>query len=102
MAITKRRLSPPSSSAKITPGRRKIGGRVGMRRFKLIDKLKAFELYGKAMGFYTERQELAGKNGEPLSITVEFVEATHEREAAIDTSPLTRNGNIRASSTMPG
>ncbi|MFZ1501862.1 MAG: terminase small subunit [Nitrospira sp.] len=44
------------------------------RRFRLTDKLKAFELYGKAMGYYTERQELTGKDGTPLSLTVEFVD----------------------------
>lgn len=44
------------------------------RRFKMADKLKAFELYGKAMGYYADRQELTAKDGAPLTLNVEFVD----------------------------
>lgn len=46
------------------------------RRFRMADKLKAFELYGKAMGFYTERREISGPDGASVNISVEFVDPT--------------------------
>lgn len=44
------------------------------KKFKLIDRLRALELYGKAMGYYAERRELTGADGAPLNLTVEFVD----------------------------
>ncbi len=47
------------------------------RRFKMADKLKALELYGKAMGYFVERQELTRKSGPPIVLTVNFVDPEH-------------------------
>ena len=48
------------------------------KKFKLTDRLRALELYGKACGFYADRQELTGPDGKPLEvlsgIKVEFVD----------------------------
>lgn len=47
------------------------------KKFKLADKLKALELYGKAQCYYAEKMELTGKDGSPIqvnqNIKVEFV-----------------------------
>ncbi len=55
-------------------------GRVAVgytKKFKLADKLRALELYGKAQCFYADKIELTGKDGEPIElnnrIVVEFV-----------------------------
>ncbi len=49
------------------------------KKFKLADKIRAHELYGKAQCFYAEKMELTGKDGEPIElnnrIVVEFVKA---------------------------
>ena len=49
------------------------------RKFRLADKLKALELYGKAQCYYAEKMELTGADGKPIeanhTITVEFVSA---------------------------
>ncbi len=62
---------PPNSASRKTFTR--------IRRVRLIDKLRALELYGKAMGYYAEKRELTGPDGMPLSIenhlTVTFVNA---------------------------
>lgn len=44
------------------------------RRFRMADKLKALELYGKAMAYYADRREITGAAGAPLTIVVEFVD----------------------------
>lgn len=62
------------------------------RRFKMADKLKAFELYGKAMGYYAERQELTGKASSPLVLTVNFVDPEY--------APLVSDGLSNASSVV--
>jgi len=64
------------------------------RRFKLADKLKAFELYGKAMGYFAERGETAGNDHLPRTITVEFVDATRSEEKDAPTGCLPVNGNV--------
>jgi phage terminase small subunit len=47
------------------------------KKFKLTDRLRALELYGKACGYYADRQELTGPDGHPVEavsgIKVEFV-----------------------------
>ncbi len=47
------------------------------KKFKLADKLRALELYGKAQCYYADKMELTGKDGEPIElnnrIVVEFV-----------------------------
>ena len=49
------------------------------RKFKLADRLRALELYGKAQCYYAEKMELTGKDGNPLALdnrmVVEFVSA---------------------------
>jgi phage terminase small subunit len=49
------------------------------RKFRLADKLKALELYGKAQCYYAEKMELTGADGQPIetnsTIRVEFVSA---------------------------
>ena len=53
------------------------------KKFKLTDRLRALELYGKGCGYYADRQELTGRDGQPLEnvtgIKVEFVEAAPKR-----------------------
>lgn len=58
------------------------GGRVAIgytKKFKLADRIRALELYGKAQCFYADKMVLTGPDGQPLeitnNITVEFVEA---------------------------
>lgn len=58
------------------------GGRICVgytKKFKLADRLRALELYGKAQCFYADKMVLTGPDGQPLeitnNITVEFVEA---------------------------
>ena len=47
--------------------------------FKLADRLRALELYGKAQCYYAEKMELTGFDGNPIAtnnmIIVEFVSA---------------------------
>jgi phage terminase small subunit len=47
------------------------------RKFRLADRLRALELYGKAQCYYAEKLELTGTDGVPIettsTITVEFV-----------------------------
>ncbi len=47
------------------------------KKFKLSDKLRALELYGKAQCYYAEKMELTGADGKPIElntrIIVEFV-----------------------------
>lgn len=54
------------------------------RKFRLADRLKALELYGKAQCYYAEKMELTGKDGNPLAvdnrIVVEFVSAEKRPE----------------------
>lgn len=49
------------------------------RKFKLADRLRALELYGRAQCYYAEKMELTGAEGSPLAmdnrIVVEFVSA---------------------------
>jgi hypothetical protein len=47
--------------------------RGGMVRIRIVDKLKALELYGKAIGYFAEQQKF--NNCSPHSITVKFVSA---------------------------
>ncbi|MGC3975886.1 MAG: terminase small subunit [Nitrospira sp.] len=51
------------------------------KKFKLIDRLRALELYGKAQCYYADKMVLTDPNGNPTEInnhiTVEFVEASH-------------------------
>lgn len=49
------------------------------RRVKMADKLKALELYGKAMAYSAERE--AGDVAPPLAVTVNFVEPRPSAEA---------------------
>lgn len=48
------------------------------KRFKLADRLRALELYGKAQCYYADKMVLTGPDGQPFeitnNITVEFVE----------------------------
>ncbi|WHZ16863.1 MAG: hypothetical protein OJF52_003713 [Nitrospira sp.] len=44
------------------------------KKFRLADRIRAFELYGKAMGYYADKMEVAGKDGAPISRNVEFVD----------------------------
>lgn len=48
------------------------------KKFKLADRLRALELYGKAQCYYAEKMVLTGADGQPIeashNITVEFVE----------------------------
>ncbi len=50
------------------------------KKFKLADRLRALELYGKAQCYYAEKMVLTGAGGQPIevsnNITVEFVEPT--------------------------
>lgn len=62
------------------------------RRFKMADKLKAFELYGKAMGYYADREELEGKSGAPVVLTVNFVDPEH--------APMVSDGSSKALSVV--
>lgn len=43
---------------------RKVSGYT--KKFKLVDRLRALELYGKGMAYYAERQEHTGKDGGPI------------------------------------
>lgn len=52
-------------------GRVKVGY---TKKFKLTDRPRVLELIGKAQSFYVEKREITGANGEPISLTVEFVE----------------------------
>ncbi len=55
----------------------------GSLRVRMVDHLKALELYGKAMAYYADRREITGAEGAPLSITVEFVDPPeHDPTAA--------------------
>ena len=47
-------------------------------RFKLLNKLRALELLGKACHYYADRQERTGPDGVliPQNITVRFVDAS--------------------------
>lgn len=36
------------------------------KKFRLVDRLRALELYGKGMAYYAERQEHTGKDGGPI------------------------------------
>jgi hypothetical protein len=47
--------------------------RGGRPKVRIVDKLKALELYGKAMGYFAEPL-IAGPSGVLPSITVEFVD----------------------------
>ena len=49
------------------------------RRVKMADKLKALELYGKAMAYSAERE--TGEVAPPLAVTVNFVEPRRSAEA---------------------
>ncbi len=53
-------------------------------RFKLLDKLRALELLGKACHYYADQQEQIGTDGgqAPQNITVQFVEAPLSPEEA--------------------
>lgn len=50
------------------------------KKFKLADRLRALELYGKAQCFYADKMVMTGPDGQPVEvnnhITVEFVEAS--------------------------
>ena len=49
----------------------------GSLRLKIHDKVRALELLGKHLGMFTEKRELSGPNGTPLTspeIVVKFVE----------------------------
>ncbi|MBI4001917.1 MAG: hypothetical protein HY348_09045 [Nitrospira defluvii] len=59
-----------------------LGGRIPIgytKKFKLLNRLRALELYGKAQCFYADKMVLTGPDGQPLeitnNITVEFIEA---------------------------
>lgn len=57
------------------------------KKFKLIDRLRALELYGKAQCYYAEKMVLTGSDGQPLelnnNITVEFVEPPARTSALV-------------------
>ncbi|CBK43883.1 conserved protein of unknown function [Nitrospira defluvii] len=38
------------------------------KKFRLVDRLRALELYGKGMAYYAERQEHTGKDGGPIKL----------------------------------
>lgn len=44
------------------------------KKFRLADRIRALELYGKAMGYYADKMEVSGKDGAPLSLNVVFVD----------------------------
>lgn len=44
------------------------------KKFRLVDRIRAFELYGKAMGYYADKMEVSGKDAAPLSLNVVFVD----------------------------
>ena len=52
-------------------------------KFKFMDRLSALALMGKACHWYADRQELTGRDGQPLQpltgIKVEFVGAAPKR-----------------------
>jgi hypothetical protein len=50
-----------------------VGGRTV--RVRMVDKLKALELYGKAMGYFSDRRQIAKG---PLIIMVEFVDPPYQ------------------------
>jgi hypothetical protein len=56
------------------------------------DKLKAFELYGKPMGYYAERREVTSGDGKLIEmnnhITVEFVEPEQTQRIKAGTSGI--------------
>lgn len=57
-------------------GRGEARVRVGYtKKYKLADKLRALELYGKAVGYLTEKMEVTGPDGQPIQhrMLVEFV-----------------------------
>mgnify|MGYP000868740705 CR=1 FL=1 len=58
------------------------------KKFKLADRIRALELYGKAQCYYAEKMELTDKDGNPIhannDITVEFVSASHPRQEISD------------------
>ncbi len=49
-----------------------VGGRTV--RVRMVDQLKALELYGQAMGYFTERREIGDSTDAERSIIVEFVD----------------------------
>lgn len=62
------------------------------RRFKLADRLRALELYGKAQCYYAEKMELTGADGAPIetanTIRVEFVGAENRVPSSLKVAPL--------------
>jgi hypothetical protein len=62
-----------TASSEVSEG----GGRT--LRVRMVDQLKALELYGKAMGYFGERREITDYGCTPHVITVEFVEPPDPR-----------------------
>ncbi len=58
------------------------------KRFKLADRLRALELYGKAQCYYADKMVLTDPNSNPVEmnnhITVEFVEPSYLRPGISD------------------
>jgi Phage terminase, small subunit len=69
-----------------------VGGR--MLRVRMIDQLKALELYGKAMGYFGDRGETAGYNAAARNITVEFVDPPAELPPPETETPLPEKPRI--------
>jgi hypothetical protein len=52
--------------------------RGGTVRVRIVDQLRALELYGKAMGYFAERRDIRDATGNTRCITVEFVDPPHQ------------------------
>ena len=64
-----------------------VGGRT--LRVRMIDQLKALELYGKAMGYFSDRREMTDVAEAGPIITVEFVNPADQLHRVGKETPLT-------------
>ena len=72
-----------------------VGGR--MLRVRKVDQLKALELYGKAMGYFSDRREMSGVAGTGPIITVEFVNPADQLHRVGKETPLSEKpGSLAA------
>lgn len=64
------------------------------RKFRMVDKLNALEIYGKAMAYSADRREITSLDGAPLTLTVEFVDGARSEETDAPTGCLLVEGSV--------
>ncbi len=77
-----------------------VGGRT--LRVRLIDQLKALELYGKAMGYFSDRREMTDVAEAGSIITVEFVDPAHQLPHPEKETPVAESSKSIAVCGRPG